>query len=575
MLLLIIGPNSKAYAKTSISVYYRCSEPNTITSAIKPHLQIKNNTSDPIQLSSITIRYWFQLDDDADNAFNCDYSAIPPNYLTHKFTNQYVEIGFKESAGVIEAGSNTGNMQLRFNKSNWSTYNQEDDYSFNPSFTTYKEHVKITGYVNGILSFGTEPDGSTAEPHEPQPIGIVGDDDWLHVEGNQIVDQHGNPVWLTGTNWFGFNTGTNCFDGIWSCNMKKALDEMANRGINIIRVPISTEILHQWSTGVFPNPNVNTYANPELEGKNSLEIFDAFLQVCKRNGMKVMLDVHSAKTDAMGHFHPLWYHGNITTEMFYETWEWVANRYKDDDTILAFDLQNEPHGKAYQDDNPAIWNNSNSINNWKKAAQTCANRILAINPNILIIVEGIETYPKEGFNYSSNNAKNYYGCWWGGNLRGVKDYPIDLGQGQNQLVYSPHDYGPDVYKQKWFYPGFNKSTLYQDVWKDNWAYIMEDNIAPLFVGEWGGSLSGDNGIWMHAIREFMIQNKIHHTFWCFNANSGDTGGLVDHSFKIWDEVKYNFLKSALWQNSQGKFIGLDHKQPLGSNGITVTEFYNH
>jgi len=30
----------------------------------------------------------------------------------------------------------------------------------------------------------------------------------------------------------------------------------------------------------------------------------------------------------------------------------------------------------------------------------------------------------------------------GGNLRGVRDYPIDLGKHQKQLVYSPHDYGP-------------------------------------------------------------------------------------------------------------------------------------
>jgi hypothetical protein len=45
-------------------------------------------------------------------------------------------------------------------------------------------------------------------------------DDWLHVEGNKIVDMNGNEVWLTGCNWFGFNTGTNVFDGVWSCNMR-------------------------------------------------------------------------------------------------------------------------------------------------------------------------------------------------------------------------------------------------------------------------------------------------------------------------------------------------------------------
>lgn len=30
-------------------------------------------------------------------------------------------------------------------------------------------------------------------------------DDWLHVNDNaEIVDRNGNPVWLTGCNWFGY-----------------------------------------------------------------------------------------------------------------------------------------------------------------------------------------------------------------------------------------------------------------------------------------------------------------------------------------------------------------------------------
>ena len=37
--------------------------------------------------------------------------------------------------------------------------------------------------------------------------------DWLHVnENNEIVDKDNKPVWLTGANWFGFNTGTGFFD---------------------------------------------------------------------------------------------------------------------------------------------------------------------------------------------------------------------------------------------------------------------------------------------------------------------------------------------------------------------------
>lgn len=45
-------------------------------------------------------------------------------------------------------------------------------------------------------------------------------DDWLHVNENaEIVDMYENPVWITGCNWFGFNVGSQVFDGVWSQNM--------------------------------------------------------------------------------------------------------------------------------------------------------------------------------------------------------------------------------------------------------------------------------------------------------------------------------------------------------------------
>jgi endoglucanase len=113
--------------------------------------------------------------------------------------------------------------------------------------------------------------------------------------------------------------------------------------------------------------------------------------------------------------------------------------------------------------------------------------------------------------------------------------------------------------------------VYNDCWKDNWAFIYEDGIAPLLIGEWGGYMDGGpNEKWMTAIRDYIAENRIHHTFWCYNANSGDTGGLVTHDFITWEEDKYELLKPTLWQHN-GKFVSLDHKVPLGSNGISLSE----
>ncbi|MFJ4841198.1 glycoside hydrolase family 5 protein [Streptomyces sp. NPDC088746] len=340
--------------------------------------------------------------------------------------------------------------------------------------------------------------------------------DWLHTEGNRIVDKQGNRVWLTGANWFGFNATERVFHGLWSANLDTITRQMAERGINIIRVPISTQLLLEWKNGqAAVSSAVNTWANPELEGETTLGVFDAFLGVAEKYGVKVMLDVHSAEPDNSGHVHPVWWKGAITTEQFYSAWEWVTARYEANDTLVAMDVKNEPHGK--QSDSPrAKWDGTTDQDNF-----------------------------------------------------GAKDHPVDLGAQQDQLVYSPHDYGPLVYRQPWFEGEWDRTTLERDVWDPNWLYLHKDGTAPLFIGEWGGHLDGGpNEKWMKALRDLMVENGIHHTFWCLNPNSGDTGGLLGHDWATWDEAKYALLKPALWQ-SGGKFVGLDHEVRLGGEGSTT------
>lgn len=396
-------------------------------------------------------------------------------------------------------------------------------------------------------------------------------DDWLFAKGNKIVDANGKEVWITGVNWFGYNTGTNTFDGLWSADLNSSLQAIADKGFNMLRVPISAELILQWKNGTPPAANFNQATNSYLVGKDSLQIFDYVVGQCRANGLKIMIDIHSAETDASGHMAPMWYTSKISEKDYLDALAWMAKRYVNDDTILAYDLKNEPHGKPNESPR-AIWNNSKSADNWKYIAEKAAMAVLNNNPNVLVLVEGIEIYPKNiktNGNYSSTSSSDYYFNWWGGNLRGVKDYPINLGKYQNKLVYSPHDYGPTVYQQPWFDKNYTFKSLYEDCWRDNWMFIYEDKIAPILIGEWGGYMSEPNIKWMTYLRQLIKENRLHHTFWCFNANSGDTGGLVLDDFKTWDTEKYNFVKEVLWQEN-GKFVGLDHKIPLGKNGKTLS-----
>ena len=464
--------------------------------------------------------------------------------------------GFDGNVGIQVTGSNINNISL----------------------------VSVTGSGTGSTPSQTSEtqsseqqssDGEEPASSDYSSIEFVQGDDWLTTDGDRIVDQNGTEVWLTGCNWFGYNTGSNLFDGVWACNMREALESIADHGFNLLRIPMSAELLLQWSNGEYPEANYNHAYNPELESMNSLEIFDYALDILAANGVKVMIDIHSLPTDAMGHNLPLWYTDSMTVDDFYEALDWLSARYANNDTIIAYDLKNEPHGKASESDH-AIWNDSEDANNWRYVAQTAGNIILDNNPHALIVIEGIQIYPIDPVanNFTSTNDEDYYNSWWGGNLRAVADYPIDFGSPERnaQVVYSPHDYGPAVYAQPWFEGGFTYESLYEDYWHDAWLYIDEEQIAPLLIGEWGGFMSGDNLTWMTYMRQLIADYHLNHTFWCFNANSGDTGGLVLDDFVTWDTEKYNFVREVLWQDADGNFIGLDHVIALGDNGICLSDF---
>ena len=487
--------------------------------------------------------------------------------------DSYTISGSQVTAVVSAAGSNAwafdGNVGIQVTGSN----------------ITSATLVSVTG--SGTASTATAPsqtngnggDGQTPSeggtPVDYSSIEFVQGDDWLTTDGNRIVDQNGTEVWLTGCNWFGYNTGSNIFDGVWNCNMREALESIADHGFNLLRIPMSAELLLKWSNGEYPEANYNHAYNPELESMNSLEIFDYALTICAANGIKVMIDIHSLPTDAMGHNLPLWYTDTMTVDDFYAALDWLSARYANNDTIIAYDLKNEPHGKPSEPDH-AIWNDSEDANNCRYVAQTAGNIILDNNPHALIMIEGIEIYPIDpsANNFTSTNSEDYYFSWWGGNLRGVADYPIDFGSPERnaQIVYSPHDYGPAVYAQPWFEGGFTYESLYDDYWHEAWLYIDEEEIAPLLIGEWGGFMSGDNLTWMTYMRQLIAEYRLNHTFWCFNANSGDTGGLVLDDFVTWDEDKYEFVREVLWQDADGNFIGLDHVIALGDNGICLSDF---
>lgn len=548
------GSEQSSSADVSVSFKLNSSWDSGGTTTYDYTVTLKNNSDKPVDGWTVVI----PTDNSVGSSWGCSCNAsdgsitvTPENYNSVINAGESVEFGIQLSGekeldvSAVTVTASEGNVTADVNSQNGGNESSQQ------------------------TSEGNDKVVSAAAKDVPEPS----TDDWLSTDGSKIVDSDGTEVWLTGVNWFGYNTGTNCFDGLWACDLDASLASIADHGFNLLRVPISTELVNNWEDGVYPDANYNNATNAYLNGMNSLEIFDHVISQCRANGIKIMVDFHCAETDSMGHMKPMWYGGSVTVDDYYRALEWIADRYKNDDTIIAVDLENEPHGK-HNESPRAKWDDSKDEDNWKYVAEQAAGKVLGKNPNLLVMVEGIEIYPKDIKNngdFSSKSEDDYLFNWWGGNLRGAADNPVDLGDHQDKLVYSPHDYGPSVYEQPWFKGGYDYESLQEDCWYDNWFYIQDKNIAPLLIGEWGGFMTEPNLTWMTYLRQYISENKINHTFWCFNANSGDTGGLVLDDFTTWDTDKYEFVKEVLWQKD-GKFVGLDHEIALGENGISLSEY---
>jgi hypothetical protein len=134
--------------------------------------------------------------------------------------------------------------------------------------------------------------------------------------------------------------------------------------------------------------NAAANATPEeyrafLEGE--CDILDTKLPVFKREGIKVCLAMFekpggrpSGQADKIFTY-PTW------ADVFVETWEYLAERYKDNETIAMYDLMNEPYAGGYAD---------SDIKKVEALFVRTATAIRAIDPSTEIVFE-----PNDGFNY--------------------------------------------------------------------------------------------------------------------------------------------------------------------------------
>jgi endoglucanase len=342
----------------------------------------------------------------------------------------------------------------------------------------------------------------------------------LHTAGSKVVDGSGHEVVFTGVAWFGFETRNFAPDGLWARNWQDMLDQMKAAGFNTLRLPYSNQLLDDPSA--VPT-GIDYTKNPDLKGLKGLALMDKIVDGAGQRGLKVILDRHRPTADGQT---DLWYTDQVPESRWIADWTMLARHYKGDPAVIGADLHNEPHGRA-------TWGDGNPKTDWRLAAERGGNAILAVSPNWLIFVEGIETYHGDAY-------------WWGGNLEGAGQYPVRLSV-PGRLVYSPHDYGPSVFNQSWFNaPDFPKNL--PAIWQKHWGYLAQQHTAPLVMGEFGGRSVGQDveGTWQRSLLAYLKANGMGYWYWAWNADSGDTGGVLQDDWKSVSEAKLRMIQTYQW-----------------------------
>lgn len=310
---------------------------------------------------------------------------------------------------------------------------------------------------SGQLQSG-QPAPAQASSVQPSSSWKLPDGD-LSTKGNQIVDRDGRPVRLACIGWNQVNEGT-------PLAHQTAL--MASHGFNCIRF--------SWVDATM---------------QRDLELIDRVAAAAASAGLRLVLDNH---TNEAGHGerdnwgaqqkNGLWYDqggasdgtdgggnpGTVTDAKFLADWQAVVRHFAGNPTVIGYDLRNEPLDYPHM----SVWGGG-SDRDIRAMYIRVGNAIQAIDSAKLIIVEPPNS-----------------------DCRGVRRYPVSLNT-PGKVVYSVHEYPGEISAQK-----ISSGAALVKRMNEMWGWLITGNIAPVFVGEMGSSMTSQQSMeWAGTIVPYL------------------------------------------------------------------------
>ncbi|MFB7469372.1 glycoside hydrolase family 5 protein [Kitasatospora sp. NPDC056184] len=413
----------------------------------------------------------------------------------------------------------------------------------------------------------------------------------LSTRGRYVVDAKGDRFKLKAGNWAGAQ-GTwegsgsttdpannqarqvsyNIPLGLDRVPISRILTDLHGLGLNTIRLPFADAMIHDTA----PVPDAAVTANPQLRGRTPLQVFDAVVAALTADGFAVILNNHTTSYRFCCGLdgNERWNSGQ-TTQQWVDDWLFLVNRYKADKRVVGADLRNEIRRDVWDDPN---WGMGDAHDAYA-AFEEAGNRILQADPDLLVVMEGINWYgiPAAGFSHGRPM------------LTPVATLSNTLVR-SDKLVYAAHFYaytGP-ANTGAGSGPGSTSDPRYEDFTPEQLAQVVDQQAlfvtrsgqhftAPVWISEFGaagrGSTNGKEQAWFDRFTDLLAAHDTDFAVWPLIG--WQSGGVPNDS---WALLSYDADGRRLGLTDPGDWRAADWSKlvdaPSFSGPVAATARWN-